>query len=240
MLILTNPHHFLTMCIWDCTQRECKTIVEQHTKMFAWMGKTSRADSSVVLRHGGICSKLRRAELNLQTFKSEVCSQIVLKCFYLARIGRPDIQWSVNKLARAVKKSHCPWPFWLKPFLLKRWVVCAKRLSQPLERRSRGGRSVEESVGQGGERGQAPSTGNSDCSSRATYREGEEEIGGGRHENPKSRRGVATGRIGESCGHPGHRRCRGISAAPQRSEFNSPGTVSTTGQFVRSAAVAGR
>ena len=35
---------------------------------------------------------------------SKVCSQIVLKCLYLARIGRPDILWSVNKLARAVTK----------------------------------------------------------------------------------------------------------------------------------------
>ena len=35
---------------------------------------------------------------------SQVCSQIVLKCLYLARIGRPDILWSVNKLARLVTK----------------------------------------------------------------------------------------------------------------------------------------
>ena len=35
---------------------------------------------------------------------STVCSQIVLKCLYLARVGRPDILWSVNKLARAVTK----------------------------------------------------------------------------------------------------------------------------------------
>ena len=35
---------------------------------------------------------------------STVCSQIVVKCLYLARIGRPDILWSVNKLARAVTK----------------------------------------------------------------------------------------------------------------------------------------
>ena len=33
---------------------------------------------------------------------SKVYSQIVLKCLYLARIGRPDVLWSVNKLARAV------------------------------------------------------------------------------------------------------------------------------------------
>ena len=35
---------------------------------------------------------------------SKVCSQIVLKCLYLARIGRPDILWSVNKLARSMTK----------------------------------------------------------------------------------------------------------------------------------------
>ena len=35
---------------------------------------------------------------------TKVCSQIVLKCLYLNRIGRPDILWSVNKLARAVTK----------------------------------------------------------------------------------------------------------------------------------------
>ena len=35
---------------------------------------------------------------------SKVCSQIVVKCLYLARIGRPDILWSVNKLARSITK----------------------------------------------------------------------------------------------------------------------------------------
>ena len=35
---------------------------------------------------------------------SQVCSQIVLKCLYLARIGRLDILWSVNKLARSITK----------------------------------------------------------------------------------------------------------------------------------------
>ena len=46
---------------------------------------------------------------------SQVCSQIVLKCFYLARIGRPDILWSVNKLARSITK-------WTK--------ACDKRLNR--------------------------------------------------------------------------------------------------------------
>ena len=46
---------------------------------------------------------------------SNTCSQIILKCLYLARIGRPDILWSVNKLARAITK-------WTKP--------CDKRLNR--------------------------------------------------------------------------------------------------------------
>ena len=35
---------------------------------------------------------------------SKVCSQIVLKCLYLARKRRPDILWPVNKLARSITK----------------------------------------------------------------------------------------------------------------------------------------
>ena len=46
---------------------------------------------------------------------SKVCSQIDLKCLYLARIGRPDIIWSVNKFARSITK-------WIK--------ACDKRLNR--------------------------------------------------------------------------------------------------------------
>ena len=35
---------------------------------------------------------------------SQVCSQTVLKGFYLARIGRPDILWSLNKFARSITR----------------------------------------------------------------------------------------------------------------------------------------
>ena len=35
---------------------------------------------------------------------SQLCSPIVLKCLYLARVGRPDNLWSVNKLARSITK----------------------------------------------------------------------------------------------------------------------------------------
>ena len=42
----------------------------------------------------------KKEELESVGTKSKVCSQIVLKCLYLA----PDNLWSVNKLARSVAK----------------------------------------------------------------------------------------------------------------------------------------
>ena len=48
--------------------------------------------------------QFKQEELESVGELSEVCSEIVLKCLYLARIGRPDILWSVNKLARSVTK----------------------------------------------------------------------------------------------------------------------------------------
>ena len=46
---------------------------------------------------------------------SKACSKNFLTCLYLARVGRPDILWSVNKLARSITK-------WTK--------VCDKRLNR--------------------------------------------------------------------------------------------------------------
>ena len=48
--------------------------------------------------------QLKEGEIGSVGELSTVCSQIVLKCLYLARIGRLDILWPVNKLARAVTK----------------------------------------------------------------------------------------------------------------------------------------
>ena len=48
--------------------------------------------------------QFKQEELESVGELSEVCSQIVLECLNLARIGRPDILWPVNKLARALTK----------------------------------------------------------------------------------------------------------------------------------------
>ena len=47
---------------------------------------------------------VKEEELGTVGELSKVCSQIVLTCLYLARIGRLDILESVTKLARAVTK----------------------------------------------------------------------------------------------------------------------------------------
>ena len=54
-----------------------------------------------------------------------MCSHIVLKYLYLAHIGRPDILWSVNKLARSITK-------WTKACdkRLSRWISCIHHTSE--------------------------------------------------------------------------------------------------------------
>ena len=103
------------------------------TEKTTGMAQTSRTNSRVVLPHGGTRSKkcverycefvnkkleqlhkvshlclddhqFKQEELKSFAELSEVCSQSVLRCVFLARIGRPDILWSVNKLARSVTK----------------------------------------------------------------------------------------------------------------------------------------
>ena len=53
--------------------------------------------------------RFKQEELESVGQLSESCSQIVLKCLYLARIGRPDILWSVNELARSVTQWTQAW-----------------------------------------------------------------------------------------------------------------------------------
>ena len=83
----------------------------------AEVGKSSRKYSCVVLpisKRRSSCTEFRvlasmiiisrRKELESVGELSKGCTQIVLKCLYLARTGGPDILWSVNELARSVTK----------------------------------------------------------------------------------------------------------------------------------------
>ena len=60
----------------------------------------------------------KKEELKFVGELSKVCFQIVLKCLYLARIGRPDIHWTVSKLARSDTKMYqsptCAWTLFVQ------------------------------------------------------------------------------------------------------------------------------
>ena len=49
-----------------------------------------------------VSSHVKEEELESVEELSDVCSQIVFKCLYIARTGMPVILWSVNKFARSV------------------------------------------------------------------------------------------------------------------------------------------
>ena len=99
------PHGPMT---WKVMQRNAwKDIANWQSKQLNSYTKSQRHD---IDDH-----QFKEEENGLVGELSKVCSQIVPKCEKLARIGRPDILWSVNKLARAVTK-------WIK--------ACDKRLAR--------------------------------------------------------------------------------------------------------------
>ena len=104
----------------------------QNVRISSWSYDTEGHAKKCVERHCELANKTTQQLYKVSTpciddhhFKEEetksvgelshVCSQMVLKCLYLARIGRPDILWLVNKLARSITK-------WTK--------ACDKRLNR--------------------------------------------------------------------------------------------------------------
>ena len=76
----------------QCVQRWCE-LAKKETKDLPIVGTPCIDDHD-----------LRPEDLVAQGTLADVCSRIVLKCLYLARIGRPDLLYSVNILARSVTK----------------------------------------------------------------------------------------------------------------------------------------
>ena len=72
-------------------------------------------NSTKYLLHASMTTTSKKKKQNLLENCQIHALKIVLKCLYLARIGRPDILWSLNKLARSITK-------WTK--------ACDKRLNR--------------------------------------------------------------------------------------------------------------
>ena len=131
MWILTNQHHFLITYSWDTLHVNHASWLEQlkelpgwekpHAKTVAWSYdleghaqqcferccELAKQKTEQLHKVSSPCSDdhhFKVEELDSVGELSEVCSQIFLKCLYLARVGRPDILWSVNKLARPATK----------------------------------------------------------------------------------------------------------------------------------------
>ena len=83
--------------IWQVMQRKCvERYCEFANKSTQQLYKVA---SPMIDYH-----QFKEEEMKSVGEVSKVCAQIVLKCMSLARIGRPDILRSVNKLARAITK----------------------------------------------------------------------------------------------------------------------------------------
>ena len=122
---LGEPTSFLDHVYLGCTQRKCeisKDIVDNYRTMFESEISAGRGQKNYhslkifVFLHGHMTWKVMPNVWNdIVSWQTQVCSQIVLQYLYLARIGRLDILWSVNKLARSMTK-------WTK--------ACDKRLNR--------------------------------------------------------------------------------------------------------------
>ena len=80
---------------WSCKEM-CGTIL--------WVGEQHNTTTLQSIYSMHRWPPLQREETKSVGELSNTCFQIVLKCLYLARIGRPDILWSVNELARSITK----------------------------------------------------------------------------------------------------------------------------------------
>ena len=94
---LMQKQYLLGPMTWKVTQRNlCNDFANLRIKQLSNFSKSQS--------HAWMTVNLKKKKMSQWGELSTVCSHIVLKCLYLARTGRLDNLWSVNKLARALTK----------------------------------------------------------------------------------------------------------------------------------------
>ena len=106
---LGEPTSFLDHAYLGCTQHGCKPNKNEGHAQTCGERSFELAEKKTEQLHKVSTPCLdahhfKKEELETVGDLSNVCSQIVLTCLFLARIGGPGILWSVNKLARALTK----------------------------------------------------------------------------------------------------------------------------------------
>ena len=111
-----NNHWTLHKDVWVTyfcwSNRKIQVWQKPHTHTMAWSYDMEGHAQKCVERYCDESANIKVDQLykfshpclDDHQCQPEVCSQIVLKCRYLARIGRPDILWSANKFARSVTR----------------------------------------------------------------------------------------------------------------------------------------
>ena len=102
-------------CLLDLSRRGRKFLFDLSFQRSVWNDIVSWPTELFIVSTASIDDHHFTKKMKSVGELSQVCSQIVFKCLYLARIGRPDILWSLNKLARSITK-------WTK--------ACDKRLNR--------------------------------------------------------------------------------------------------------------
>ena len=95
-MLWKSAYFFMVLWCGGSCQEMCGTIL--------WVGKQEDSTTLQSIHSMHWWPSFQEEELKSVGELSKVCSQIVLKCLYLARIGTPDILWSENKLARSITK----------------------------------------------------------------------------------------------------------------------------------------
>ena len=124
-----------------------KYLTQRRLRATTWKDKLKNALSDTVNRQTRKCSSYTKSQVlawmipnsRKKSLKhvgelSEENTQIILKCLYLARICRPDILWSVNKLVRAVTQwtQACYRRFGKNDFIYpsRKWLPAMLRCGQ--------------------------------------------------------------------------------------------------------------